>query len=347
LLVIPAWEKAALLRGLEAGADYLLLAPYASQSLLGVVRVALLNWATAEPAEPPLETIYEDRAYTLPSERGRLGRALLSVYEDLRWTKSLLSWQQVEILDLRDQLRRERREPEREALWNEMVQGIAHDLANLMETVGTAAAVVAGSSPQPGCYRSALDSALAQAESLISILQNCALFDDEQPPLEPVDAGSVVEEVLQAAALELRAPLIRVVTHVEKLPAMLTNRTILARCLNNLIWNAVQAMPSGGVLEITGSAGGGQVLLNVSDTGDGIPQEMRDKIFLTGHSTKQGHRGLGLTLVWSLVRRSGGEIALVDRPGSGATFAVAFPLAGRESHATKVSMFAKRPIEVG
>ena len=347
LLAVPAWDKSAMLRGLEAGADYLLLAPYQSQNLLGVVRTALLNWVTAEPAEPGVEMIYEDRTYTLPGERGRLGRALLSVYEDLRSTKSLLSWQQAEVLDLRNQLRRERHETEREVLLNEMVQGIAHDFANLMETVGTAAAVVTSSSPKLSRYRTAIESALAQAESLISILQNCALFGDEHLPLTAVDAEEVVKEVLQAAVLELRAPLVRVQTRVESLPALWTNATILARCLSNLIWNAVQAMPSGGVLEITGLAEGGRVILTVSDTGSGISKEMQGKIFETQLSTKRGHRGMGLTLVRSLVQRSGGEIALIDRPGCGATFALSFRVADRESVSPQAAEYGKRAIEVG
>lgn len=344
LLVVPAWDKTAMLRGLEAGADYLLLAPYQSQNLLGIVRTALLNWVTAEPAEPGVEMVYEDRTYTLPGERGRLGRALLSVYEDLRSTKSLLSWQQAEVLDLRNQLRRERHETEREVLLNEMVQGIAHDFANLMETVGTAATVVTSSSPKLGRYRTALESALAQAASLISILQNCALFGDESLPLEAVDAQSVVEDVLQAAVLELRAPLVRVETRLDHLPTMRSNRTILARCLNNLIWNAVQAMPEGGILEITSTAERGRVVLTVSDTGGGIPKEMQEKIFLTSLSTKRGHRGMGLTLVRSLVRRSGGEIALVDRPGYGATFALSFPAAELDSQDS--AEYGKRAVEV-
>ena len=187
LLVVPAWEKSALLRGLEAGADYLLLAPYEPQNLLRTLSTALLNWVAAEPAEPGIEMIYEDRTYTLPGERGRLGRALLSVYEDLRCTKSLLSWQQAEVLDLRNQLRRERHETEREVLLNEMIQGVAHDFANLMETVGAAATVVTMSSPKLTRYRSSVESALAQAESLISIVQNYALFGDEHLSLEAVD----------------------------------------------------------------------------------------------------------------------------------------------------------------
>jgi signal transduction histidine kinase len=128
---------------------------------------------------------------------------------------------------------------------------------------------------------------------------------------------------------------------------MRTNRTILARCLNNLIWNAVQAMPAGGLLEITGTAERERVVLTVSDTGGGIPKEMQEKIFRTSLSTKRGHRGMGLTLVRSLVRRSGGEIVLVDRPGCGAVFALAFPVAERESHSREVPAYGKGHIEVG
>jgi signal transduction histidine kinase len=156
-----------------------------------------------------------------------------------------------------------------------------------------------------------------------------------------------VNEVVQAAALELRAPLVRVETRVEGLPAMRTNRTILARCLNNLVWNAVQAMPAGGLLEITGLAERERVVLTVTDTGGGIPKELQDKIFRTSLSTKRGHRGMGLTLVRSLVRRSGGEITLVDRPGSGAVFALSFPVAERGSHPREVPAYERQDFRVG
>ncbi len=344
LLIVSAWDKSALLRGLEAGADYLLLAPYQPQNLLRSVRTALLNWVAAEPAAPGIEMIYEDRTFLLPGERGRLARALLSVYEDLLCTKSLLSWRQEEVLDLRSQLRRERHETERQVLLNEIIQGIAHDFANLMETVGAAVASVTSSSPKLARYRTSLESALAQAESLISIVQNCALFGDEHLSLQAVNPATVVEEVLQAAALGLRAPSVRVSVRVAGLPPMRANPLVLARCLNNLIWNAMQAMPSGGVLEISGSVEDGQVVLVVSDSGSGISENLQEKIFDLHRSTKTGHRGLGLSLVRSLVRRSGGDISLLAQAGHGATFALAFPMANRDPLAADAEAQGKRAI---
>ena len=348
LLVTSAWEEAALARGLESGADYFLFAPFQPQELLRCVQVALLNGASGDPAveEAGIEVFHQDRMYTLTAGRARLARALVSLYDDLRHTKSSGSWCQAELRELREQLRRERHQTERDVLLNEMVQGIAHDFGNLMETISAAAAIVGNGSPQLAPYRAALEGALAQAETLISIVQNFALFGEEHLPLERANPAAIVQEVLQAALLPLRAPHVRVETHVEGLPTMRTNATLLSRCLNNLIWNAVQAMPSGGTLDISGKVGNGRVVLEVSDTGGGISKEMQEKIFDTRYSTKSGHRGLGLSLVRSLVRRSGGDITLVHRPGRGATLALAFPVAARELHSAQPAIRSRRPVPI-
>jgi signal transduction histidine kinase len=346
LLVVPACEEDALARGLESGADYFLFAPFQPPALLRSVRTALLNGAPEEPssAEPGIEVFQQDRAYTLTAGRARLARALLSVHADLLHTKASWWWSQAELRELREELRRERDPAERDVLLNETVQGIAHDFANLMETVSTAAAVVSNRSPQLAPYRSDLEVALAQAEALISMVMNFGLFGEERLPLEPVDPAAVVREVLQGALLPLRAPLVRVQVHVDGLPPMRTHAMLLARCLNNLIWNAVQAMPSGGILTIAGSGDDDRVVLEVSDTGSGIAKEVEEKLFTTHYSTKTGHRGLGLSLARSLVRRSGGDISLVHRLGRSTTFALAFPVADWESLPSRPVIHSKRAL---
>ena len=348
LLVASAWEEVALAQGLESGADYFLFAPFQPQELLQCVQVALLNGASGDPVgeDAGIEVFHQDRMYTLTAGRARLARALVSLYDNLRHTKSSGSWCQAELRELREQLRRERHQTERDVLLNEMVQGIAHDFGNVMETISAAAAIVGSGNPQLAPYRSALEGALAQAETLISIVQNFALFGEEHLPLERANPAAIVQEVLQAALLPLRAPNVRVETRVEGLPPMRTNATLLLRCLNNLIWNAVQAMPSGGTLDISGRVESGRVILEVSDTGSGISKEMQERIFDTRYSTKSGHRGLGLSLVRSLVRRSGGDITLVHRPGRGATLALAFPIADRELHSAPAASRSIRPVPI-
>ncbi len=329
LLVVAIWEEAALTHGLLGGADYILFAPYQPPDLLRSVRNALLNGAAAESAAegPGVEIIHRDRMVTITAGPGRLARLLFSLYEDLRQTRALYSWRQTELQQLQEQLRRERRQTEREVLLHEMVRGMAHDFGNVIETIGTAAAVVGSACPQASPYRHALEAALAQGETLVSVLQNYVLFGEETLTMEPLDLGEVVREVVDGALLPLRAPNVDVQITNEALPPISSNRILLSRCLNNLIWNAVQAMPSGGTLSIVGCGKNDQALLEVSDTGPGIPAGAQEKIFDASYSTKIGHPGLGLSIVRSLLQRSGGEIRLVNRPGLGTTFRLAFPAA--------------------
>lgn len=329
LLLVSVWEEAALARGLLGGADYIVFAPYQLPDLVRSVRNALLNGAAGESATegPGVEIIYKDRMVTIPAGPQRLARLLFSLYEDLRQTRALYSWRQTELQQLKEQLRRERRQTEREVLLHEMVRGMAHDFGNLIETIGAAAAVVGNASAQASPYWGALEAALAQGETLVSVLQNFALFGEETLTVEALDLGAVVREVVNATLLPLRAPNVQVQLHTEGLPAISSHRILLSRCLNNLIWNAVQAMPSGGTLSLVSCGKNDQVMLEVSDTGPGIPGEVQEKIFDASYSTKIGHPGLGLSIVRSLLRRSGGEISMVSRPGFGTTFRLTFPAA--------------------
>ena len=86
-------------------------------------------------------------------------------------------------------------------------------------------------------------------------------------------------------------------------------------------------MPSGGILSILGRVEGNRVLLEVRDTGTGIPKQDQVKIFQPRFTTKSGHRGLGLCLVRDLVRKAGGEITVTSRPRGGSRFVLRFPIA--------------------
>lgn len=95
-----------------------------------------------------------------------------------------------------------------------------------------------------------------------------------------------------------------------------------------LMINAVEAMPSGGQLQIKTwddpTIGSNQVFLSVSDTGIGIPDEIRDRVFDPFFSTKQEAKGvgLGLAVVYGIVQRHGGMITVDSDPGTGTRFTV-------------------------
>lgn len=115
------------------------------------------------------------------------------------------------------------------------------------------------------------------------------------------------------------------------LPELRVDPQQMVQVLQNLITNAVQAMPAGGTLTVSGARGEkGTVRLEVADTGRGIaPEEMR-KIFQPLFTTKAKGIGLGLVLCKNLTEANGGRIEVTSVPGTGATFHVVVPVAPGE-----------------
>jgi two-component system, cell cycle sensor histidine kinase and response regulator CckA len=106
------------------------------------------------------------------------------------------------------------------------------------------------------------------------------------------------------------------------------NPTRFQQLVMNLCINAVHAMPEGGTLEITLTGRKDKrVLIEVSDTGTGIPEENVDKIFTPLFTTKEKDRGtgLGLFVVKQIVEEIHGTIHVKSRPGAGTTFEIEFP----------------------
>lgn len=98
------------------------------------------------------------------------------------------------------------------------------------------------------------------------------------------------------------------------------------RALFNLLINAGQAMPDGGLVEIRGAAGASGVQITVTDDGPGIPEEVLPHIFKPRFSTSACRTGMGLHIVKSLVRQNGGAVEVSNRAGCrGAQFRITVP----------------------
>ncbi len=110
-----------------------------------------------------------------------------------------------------------------------------------------------------------------------------------------------------------------------KLPPLYVDRTHLEQILTNLLSNAYQAMPHGGRVTITAEAAGNAVHLAVSDTGEGMTEEVIAQIFEPLFTTKAQGIGLGLAITKNLVTANGGRIEVQSEPDKGSTFIVTLP----------------------
>lgn len=104
-----------------------------------------------------------------------------------------------------------------------------------------------------------------------------------------------------------------------------TDPTFIRRILTNLTNNAIQSMPDGGKLEIKSSKTENQVVITVSDTGEGIPEEIKPKLFTPLLTTKAKGQGLGLAVVKRLVEALDGTVTFESETGKGTKFTITLP----------------------
>ncbi|MBN2335743.1 GAF domain-containing protein [Candidatus Bathyarchaeota archaeon] len=137
-----------------------------------------------------------------------------------------------------------------------------------------------------------------------------------------VDVGSLVDEVLKGIMvpenIETR------VTVPEKIEFELSRRGIM-RVLGNLVTNSIEAMPDGGELGVGAHLERGWLVIEVSDTGEGIPVELKDKMFTPFTTSKPRGVGLGLAYVKENVEAHGGTVTYTSEPGEGTTFTIRIP----------------------
>jgi PAS domain S-box-containing protein len=109
----------------------------------------------------------------------------------------------------------------------------------------------------------------------------------------------------------------------------------MKQALLNLVKNAIAAMPAGGNLTIKTETQEEDMLLRVSDTGIGIPEEHISKIFEPYFTTKETGSGLGLTLVFKIIREHQGEITVKSKAGEGSCFTIGLPIPQKEQRLIK------------
>jgi len=102
---------------------------------------------------------------------------------------------------------------------------------------------------------------------------------------------------------------------------------LLKQAFLNLALNAIQAMPDGGLLTVESGIKDGAIEVMISDTGIGIPEENRKKLFTPFFTTKKNGTGLGLAITYRIIENHRGSIDVASGPGKGTTFTVRIPVA--------------------
>jgi len=149
--------------------------------------------------------------------------------------------------------------------------------------------------------------------------------------LECKDLNPVIRELLDFLRFELDEAGVKVELQLaDELPRIRLDEKYLKQALLNIIKNAISAMPSGGTMYIKTAAADGELVLTIADTGIGMPEEIIEKIFEPYFTTRAFGSGLGLTLVYKIVKEHLGEISVSSREGEGTSFQISFPVPQKE-----------------
>ena len=145
--------------------------------------------------------------------------------------------------------------------------------------------------------------------------------------LKKGDINSLISELADFVTFELNEAKIKCSLDLaEKLPAVNFDERLMKQALLNLIKNAKAAMNGGGELRLGTEAREAEVRISVADTGTGIPEENLGKIFEPYFTTKETGSGLGLTMVFKIIREHQGEISVESRQGEGTVFFITLPV---------------------
>jgi hypothetical protein len=182
--------------------------------------------------------------------------------------------------------------------------------------------------PRARGHLASIRAAAAQLARSINNVLAMAQFDagDVAPDMEDVDVAGLMTaaaERWQSVALEQAVAI--EITPDATLGLMRADPTRLAEVLDHLMENALRHTPAGGNVTLSAERALGEVRLQVSDTGRGIPFHVQAHIFDRFSGRERGSSGLGLALVKALVELHGGWVALESEPGAGATFTCHLP----------------------
>lgn len=214
--------------------------------------------------------------------------------------------------------------------------GIAHEINNPLNNISLTAEVLLEDLPSLDCSErlDMVRDILVQADRAREVVHHLLEFSRNRKSgvIELIDLGKLVEESIILLKNQFRLGGINCqLTPSDRKFKVRGNANQLQQVLVNMMLNAVQAMREGGLLTLTISEEDHEVLLEVIDSGCGIPEEVLAHIFDPFFTTKSDGTGLGLSLSFAIIRDHHGDIEVKSEQGKGTTFVIHLPMAEEES----------------
>jgi signal transduction histidine kinase/CheY-like chemotaxis protein len=302
----------------------------ADKRLLPVIERAFLGHK-GETNPSPMENGQWIRSFVYPlKDPSGLVRNVIVMHEDVTEEKRAEGAARAVTAEL-SQVKHAVLQQERLRALGQMAGGIAHDINN---AISPASMYIEALLEQDQTLNararerlSLVQQAIAAVVQTVARLREFCRPRETQAPREAVDLNEVVQQsvaltrarwqtMAQGKGISIQTEL----QLAEGLPAITGSTSEIRDAIVNLIFNAVDAMPEGGTITLQTRALGNGVSIEVRDTGTGMDEQTRRRCLEPFFSTKGEHgNGLGLAMVYGMLKRHGGEIEIISEPGRGTT----------------------------
>jgi two-component system, NtrC family, sensor kinase len=216
---------------------------------------------------------------------------------------------------------------DRLATIGELAAGAAHEIRNPLTAIRSTLQYLTGKI-EGEKENTLLKNALSETDRIDEILS--ALLSFSRPSeikRESEDLIKIINECLELISFQARKMKVETTRIYPKDPIIFTfDKSQVKQLFLNLFLNSLQSMPGGGELKLEiQRLPEGKILISISDTGEGIPEENLDKVFDPFFTTKKGGTGLGLSICYGIVRSHKGEIEIKNNSGQGTTALIRLP----------------------
>ena len=307
-------------------------------NLTGAVNV-LVDISDLKKAQSELEEAYnkmEERVMERTAELNMLVEDMVVEIKERKEAEVKLSLSNEKLKKAQDELVHS----EKLASLGRFSAGIAHEIRNPLANISSLAQLLIRKNPDSEANKH-LNYIITNANIANNIIKELlSLASRDNINFQNVNIASLIDNIYNSIEARCKKNKIILNKNISNdIPDTLINEDKMQTAFLNLISNAIEAMPTGGRLDITGHAdhSKNEAVISFIDTGSGIPVENLSKVLEPFFTTKHDGTGLGLSLTYHVVQAHGGRIEIESKINEGTKFTIRLPLKTQDSNTTPVN----------
>jgi signal transduction histidine kinase/FixJ family two-component response regulator len=232
-----------------------------------------------------------------------------------------------------EELRERATHAEKMAALGELSFGVAHNVNNTLTGILGRAQLLLRTKDS-NKISAGIEMIIKSAEDGAHIIRRIQDFARKQPSrkFQAVSVAALMKDVCEMSRprweARVEGPQIRVALVADCTASVMGDAVELREVLVNMIYNAIDAMPSGGEIRMSSQEANGRVVLTIADSGTGMTPDVKSRLFDPFFTTKgKGGTGMGMAVSFGIIRRHNGSIDVESEPGRGTTFRISLPVA--------------------